>query len=335
MKRLYLLSVLLLFFYTAFPISPVNRSATRDVRKVLNYLIGLKGKGILTGQQNLASDVMKWTNEVVEITGKYPALLGEDFSYGEETCKKRLDVVNAATEQWKNGGLVTISWHQVNPDHWNGTVNEGPFEDTQKPMSKVRFNQLLSEGTEIYKKFIAHIDTIATYLKKLQENGVVVLWRPYHEMNGSWFWWGNKSNFKDLWKIMYERYTNYHDLNNLIWVWSPNINRKISEFYPGDDYVDLVGLDGYTGGLKNWDNDASLKKDINELKSLGKDGSISFTELGWLPEMEWLEAKRPEFIWFLCWWTHITTKNTKEEIQRVYHHPYAINRDRVNWKQFR
>lgn len=176
MKKSYFLLVLLLAFYPAFPVEPVNPSATENVRKVLHYLNRIKGNGILTGQQNLATDVMSWTNDVFKITGKFPALLGEDFSYGDDTRKKRLNIVNAAVDQWKNGGLVTISWHQVNPDTWSGSANEGSFRETQQPMSEERFNKLLQDTTEIHKKYIAHIDTIATYLKMLRDSGVVVLW---------------------------------------------------------------------------------------------------------------------------------------------------------------
>jgi len=334
-KKACFLFVLIFSFYSAFPVDPVNPAATESTKKVLNYLTNLKGKGLLTGQQNLASDVMKWSNEVVQVTGKYPALLGEDFSYGNEAHYKRLDIVNAAIDQWKNGGLVTISWHQVNPDSWDGSGNEGSFSDTQVPMSQERFNELFQDSTEIHKKYLAHLDTIATYLKLLQNSGVVVLWRPYHEMNGTWFWWGNKSNFKNLWKLMYERFTVFHQLNNLIWVWSPNIGRPIADYYPGDSLVDMVGLDGYTNGLRNWDNTKEIQDDIDETKSLSKSGSISFAELGWLPDMDWLENQRPEFVWFLCWWTHITKENSEEEIRKVYNHHYSITRDEVNWRSYK
>ena len=153
-------------------------------------------------------------------------------------------------------------------------------------------------------------------------------------MNGKWFWWGNKSNFKGLWKMMYKRYTAYHHLNNLIWVWSPNIGRPISDYYPGDKYVDIVGLDGYTGGQRNWDNNATLQRDMDEITSLSKNRIISFAELGWLPDMDWLETQRPEFVWFLCWWTHLTKENTEEQIKQCYLHPYSINRENINWHSF-
>jgi mannan endo-1,4-beta-mannosidase len=103
-----------------------------------------------------------------------------------------------------------------------------------------------------------------------------------------------------LWKLMYNRFTTYHKLNNLIWVWSPNIGNPISNYYPGDNYVDIVGLDGYTDGQRNWDKNSSLQNDIDEILSRSKNRVISFAELGWLPDMGWLETKRPEFVWFLC-----------------------------------
>jgi mannan endo-1,4-beta-mannosidase len=321
-------------FKFAMPWDPVNPNASDDVKKVLRFLYDIRGKGILTGQENLATDVMNWTDEVVDITGLYPGLLGEDFSYGDSAFVKRQRIVNAAREYWDSGGLVTISWHQVNPQTWDGSIHEGPFEYTQYSMTQETFNQLFVPESDLQVKYQRHIDTIAGYLKKLQEAGVVVLWRPYHEMNGGWFWWGAKNNFGDLWRGMYARYTYYHKLNNLIWVWGPNISQgALESYYPGDDYVDVVGLDGYTG-INNWDIRTSLKEEINSLISLSKGNMVSFTELGVLPDPDWLQADRPEFTWFLCWWTHITDANSNRWINDVYHHDFAINRGDYLWDDF-
>jgi hypothetical protein len=78
-----------------------------------------------------------------------------------------------------------------------------------------------------------------------------------------------------------------------------------------------------------------LQNELDEIKALSKNGSIALSEVGWLPDMEWLKNKRPEIIWFLCWWTHLTNENTEAEIKEVYHHHYAINRGKVNWKSIR
>ncbi len=321
-------------FNTPKPWNPANPNASDEVKKVLKFLYAMKGKGILTGQENLATDVLKWTDEVRDITGEYPGLLGEDFSYGDSASVKRQEIVETAVDYWNNGGLVTISWHQVHPQTWDGSINEGPFEYTQYDMSQQLFNQLFVPETDLQITYTRHIDTIATYLKKLQEAGVVVLWRPYHEMNGGWFWWGAKSNFADLWRGMYNRYTKYHHLNNLIWVWGPNISQSDMEsYYPGDDYVDIVGLDGYVD-IANWDVRDNLSGEINRILNLSKGNVISFTELGVLPDMNWLRSERPEFAWFLCWWTHITDANSNRRINDIYHHDYAMKRGDFLWNDF-
>jgi mannan endo-1,4-beta-mannosidase len=321
-------------FNTPLPWDPANPNAPDDVKKVLKFLYDIKGKGIITGQQNLATDVMWWTNEVMDITGLIPGLLGEDFSYGDSACVRRQQIVKTAIDYWNKGGLVTISWHQVNPTTWDGSVNEGPFEYTQLQMTQDKFNQIFIPESELQVKYLRHIDTIAGYLKQLQDAGVVVLWRPYHEMNGGWFWWGAKSNYKDLWRGMFNRYTYYHHLNNLIWVWGPNISQSgLESYYPGDDYVDIVGYDGYVD-ITNWDVRTSLSEEIDNIVALSKGEMITFTELGWLPDLNWLQEDRPEFTWFLCWWTHITDYNSERWINKVYHHPYAINRGDYIWKDF-
>ncbi len=334
MKKIELFIISLIFSIPLFAQQAVNPAANDQVKEVLQFLNTIKGKKVLSGQENLATDVMKWTDIVKDKTGKYPAILGQDWSYGNKAYEKRRNIVEAASGYWKKGGLVTISWHQVNPDTWDGSINEGPFEDCQEPMTQSRFDELLQEGTDLHQKYISHIDTIANYLKMLQDSGVVVMWRPYHEMNGGWFWWGAKNDFPQLWKIMYERFTNHHKLNNLIWTWSPNItsgreNMDFDAFYPGDQYVDIVGIDGYND-LKNWDNDSDEKKDLDEIISMAGDRPSAITELGTLPDLDWLSAERPQIISFLCWWTNIE-KMDDAYIQSVYEHPYTLTRDELPW----
>ena len=90
------------------------------------------------------------------------------------------------------------------------------------------------------------IDTIAVQLKKLEAAGVPVLFRPLHEAEGGWFWWGAQGpdSAKKLWRVVYERLTVKHELRNLVWVW----NSVKKEWYPGDDVVDIVSADTYSEG---------------------------------------------------------------------------------------
>ena len=97
------------------------------------------------------------------------------------------------------------------------------------------------------------MDDVAGLLRELQDEGVVVLWRPYHEMNGGWFWWGGKTrdSFTKLWTNLYERLTHHHSLSNLLWVYSANAEFDaatgdgVLAEYPGSAYVDVVGMDVY------------------------------------------------------------------------------------------
>ncbi|OYP24988.1 hypothetical protein CG709_07350 [Lachnotalea glycerini] len=112
-------------------------------------------------------------------------------------------------------------------------------------MSLEDVESLYQEGTiseECY-LLVRDIDVISGYLDKLQQADVTVLWRPLHEASGGWFWWGAQGpdSYKWLYKLMFERQTNYHKLNNLIWIW----NGQDQDWYPGDEYCDIVGTDIY------------------------------------------------------------------------------------------
>lgn len=172
---------------------------------------------------------------------------------------------------------------------------------------------------------------VAGYLKQLRDAHVPVLWRPYHEMNGVWFWWGNKKGndgIIKLWKMMYDRYTNYHHLNNLIWVWGPNGLRDLpldeaydyKDFYPGADYVDILGADIY-----HFDYE---QRDYNDLLKVANGKVIALTETGELPKPEILAAQ-PEWAWFMVWTSWLWTDNTHERVRTIYGLPQTLNHEQV------
>lgn len=106
------------------------------------------------------------------------------------------------------------------------------------------------------------IDAIAVQLKKLQASNIPVLWRPLHEAGGKWFWWGAKGSGPaiSLYKIIYDRITNYHNINNLIWIWST----PEPDWYPGNYRVDLIGFDSYPGNY-NYDCQYSMFGQLNKI----------------------------------------------------------------------
>ena len=151
------------------------------------------------------------------------------------------------------GGLTTFQWHWHAPKggasfYADNTTfdlaNAVTTEDiSQKPLSEIEAmyeNGTISEECYL---LVKDIDLISGYLEELQEADVTVLWRPLHEASGGWFWWGaaGKDAYLWLYRLMFERQTYYHQLNNLIWVW----NGQNADWYPGDDYCDIAGTDIY------------------------------------------------------------------------------------------
>jgi len=132
----------------------------------------------------------------------------------------------------------------------------------------VDINALLDPSSETHVRWLQELDQIADGLQQLKDAGVVVLWRPLHEMNGNWFWWGGKdpATFIKLWRQMFDYLTKTKGLDNLLWVYSPGSSGKIAAYYPGDRYVDLAGLDTYTDfvdakhikGTRRWRKSRSL-----------------------------------------------------------------------------
>src|SRR5690606_35495233 len=174
-------------------------------------------------------------------TGRYPALTGLDFrnhtrnySWYDKTV-----VVNAARNWYNRNGLVAICWQWRDPS----TATEEIYTSgTSFDISKI------TETTSAeYQAMLSDIDIIAGYLKQLNADKIPVLFRLLHEASGRWFWWGAKGPepCKALWRLMFDRLVNYHGLKNLIWVWTTDAAPDNLEWYPGDEYVDILGADIY------------------------------------------------------------------------------------------
>ncbi len=224
------------------PTDPANPHANARARALLNYFQGLqtaKTNRILSGQftQFGGGANLRPIERVHEKTGHWPALIGVD--YADIPRDLTTDHPNATVLQyWKAGGIVTVSAHLYNP----GNTNDYGLRDKGADLAA-----LLSPGPT-HDEWMHELDLIAAGLEELKKAGVVVLWRPFHEMNGGWFWWGAKDPeiFIKVWRHMFDYFTTAKGLDNLLWVYSPNHGKKTADYYPGDRYTDLVGLDAYT-----------------------------------------------------------------------------------------
>lgn len=176
-------------------------------RRVYEYLQSLSGK-CLTGQ--MESQWCRSTEHEIsyltDVTGRQPAIRGLDFMDNDY-----LGVTQRAKDWWARGGIPTICWH-TGADFFSG------YPECRE--SELDWAFAFVDGTEANRRLLDGLDHAVPYLKRLQSDGVPVLWRPFHEMDGGWFWWGRGSaeNFVRLWRLMYDRYTHVHGLRNLIWV---------------------------------------------------------------------------------------------------------------------
>ena len=315
----------------------VNENATENTKRVFSYMCDIYGTDFLSGQY---CDMGQFGHENACIWkasgGKYPAVLGLDFMEYSPSRVANGSTGNAteyAKEFWENGGIVTFCWHWNVPEKyltdtwWKGFYKESTNIDLDAIM-----NGEDEEGMEL---LISDMDAIAEQLKILQEADVPVLWRPLHEASGGWFWWGDcePESYIKLYQMMYERYTDYHGLNNLIWVW----NGQDGDWYPGDEYVDIIGEDIYPGERVYT---SQMNRYIKALDYTETNKMIVLSENGCLfdPDL----AIRDGAMWgfFATWGGEFVSENetlniysekyTEESmLKKVYEHEHVITLDEL------
>lgn len=171
--------------------TPVNKNANADTKALLKYLGNIYGKKILSGQQDQAS--FDWVKQNVGIS---PAILGVDLmDYTESRISRGASStdVDKAIAHSRNGGIVTFVWHWGAPTGLYDTAEQPWWSGFYTRATDFNIETALADTTNAnYTLIIKDIDTIAAQLKKLNDAGVPVLWRPLHEAEGGWFWWGAK-----------------------------------------------------------------------------------------------------------------------------------------------
>ena len=187
----------------AMAIEPANPNATPEARALLDLIYRISGKYTLTGQHNYPNAKDQNTRFARKYIGQTPAIWSTDMGFAKEgnydSYLARPDIVKQAIRQHKKGFVITICWHAVPPTAHEpvtfqpqGPVVSDSLASVQGQLTDEQFREVLTPGTKLYNRWATQVDSVAVYLKKLQEARVPVLWRPYHEMNGDWFWWGGR-----------------------------------------------------------------------------------------------------------------------------------------------
>jgi mannan endo-1,4-beta-mannosidase len=320
--------------------NPVNPNVTPEALSMYHFLLNSFGKTTFAGQfqseDKLYTDAGSEISYIKKLTGKYPAIYGNDLinysptriQFGA-TTKATTDIVNWYNDQH---GMITLTWHWNAPTDlyntndqpwWSGFYTRATSFDIAWVMNNPQ--------SEKYQLLLRDIDAIAIQLKIYQDNHIPILWRPLHEAEGAWFWWGAKGPEAcvKLWKLLYDRLTNYHKINNLIWVWTTSDSPSALSWYPGDDFVDILGVDVYLG-----DGDYSVSSaQFDNLRNIFKGKKmLTMSENGTLPDPVKMETQ--EAVWlYNCTWVGDFIfggkKNSATHIDYFFNHPNVTSLDEL------
>jgi hypothetical protein len=301
-------------------------------QQLLDRLTTLQARGYMFGHQDDPFYGLTWSgidnpakpeygrSDTKEACGDYPAVMGFDLGGLEVGDEKNLDSVpftrirQELLAHSERGGIVTLSWHPRNPLTGGTAWDNG---DTTVVAS------ILPGGT-MHKKFLLWMKNLRNFIATLKDKNnqpVSIIFRPWHENNGAWFWWGSKQctpkEYYSLW-CMLQDYLLSEGFDNLVWSWSPNLGLKATDFdsYPGDERVDLLGLDAYQWGTEQ-DFVRQLNDDLQFISSYAEQHKKLFalTECGLknLPDPTWwTRVLKPQIdkypiCYFLVW------RNAKHE----------------------
>lgn len=315
----------------------VNENATDNAKRLFSYLCDSYGKYIISGQY-CDTGANGWENmKIAENNGgKYPAILGLDMGYYSQTGVDHgveIKTTEQAIAYWEKGGIVTICWHWLAPEKYITGTWYSAFRPEEINMNLTAI--MNGEDEEGMALLMKDIDNVAQQLLAMQEAGVPVLWRPLHEASGGWFWWGAEGpeTYKKLYTLLYDTLTNEYGLNNLIWLW----NGQDGAWYPGDDYVDIIGMDIYAGErVYTSQIDQFLTNhsyaEGNKLVVLSENGTMIDPDL----------AVRDRAMWgFFCTWSGEFVMNDSirktysdrytdvEMLTKVYNSEHVITRDEL------
>lgn len=251
---------LVCFLYAAAGLAqdlPADPQATRETVNLYRNLRKLAGKGIMFGHQDALAYGVGWRyvagkSDVREVTGDHPAVYGWDLGGLELDNPNNLDGIpfkkmrEYIQQGYARGGVITISWHARSPLG----KEKGAWDTTHGTVASI-----LPGGDQhtLYKEWLDKVATFLHSLKGSRGEPVPVLFRPYHELTGNWFWWCRNTcspfEFQTLWRFTLYYLQQEKKLHNLLYVYStsgdPKTKAEFLERYPGDDMVDMLGFDAY------------------------------------------------------------------------------------------
>ncbi len=240
---------------------PVDKEATKETVNLYNNLKRLAEKGFMFGHQDDLAYGVEWKykegrSDIKETAGDYPAVYGWELGGIERNNNEvNLDGVpfkkmkQYIKQGYERGGVITISWHADSPFG----AQKGAWDTTHGTVASVNPGGV---NHALYKEWLDKVAGFLSSLKGSKGESIPVLFRPFHELTGNWFWWGKNActefEYKTLWRFTVYYLQKEKKLHNLIWVYNKGGDFKTKEEYleryPGDDMVDILSFDSYQFG---------------------------------------------------------------------------------------
>jgi mannan endo-1,4-beta-mannosidase len=305
------------------PATLSDPQATFAARMLMAELVADYGKVTWAGHHDLSDN-----NYIQSNTGRLPTFIEGDLIDYSPSRIQYGDNPGNYTEQHlaldQSGYVLGFCWHWNAPTNLLNTTAEPWYFGFYTAATTFNFaTALANTNSPEYALILRDIDAIAVQLQKVSDAGIPVLWRPLHEASGGWFWWGAQGpeSFKALWRLLYQRLTVSHHLHNLIWV----LTNEDPAWYPGDDVVDIVGVDSYPT-----DPSDPLSSDWETLKSQF-DGKklITLSEFGGVPDVERMHQFGVWFSYFSPWPGYVENSPVAT-LDRIYNSPQVITLDEMN-----
>lgn len=328
-------------------IRPANSYASSDAARILTWLRSLPGRSsrrMLSGQSFGFADAFPRRYEPVfqaisRSTGRSVAIAAGDYGVMSPARGKPVDlsgVNRAMIAHWNRGGLVTISWRAPNP--W--TDGDATDRSIVGALSK-----LTQRGNPLNAKWSRQLSQVADGLEALQAAGVVVLWRPFNEVNGTRYWWSTRgikptaAEFAGLWKHMFDYFTNVRHLNNLLWVYSvapvsSDAMRPETWFWPGQSHVDVVSIElsRPSAGIAAWKKLKAFDKPLalGEYQPSVLAGTANARDYGELLSL--CRTRWPDIVYFVAP-DGASAINAQPSASIVISDRWVANLDDVDWRK--
>lgn len=338
----------------------IDKNATAETNALYHNLGQLSRQHILFGHQHATEYGHGWSgdanrSDVKSVTGSHPAVIGVDFMdvfgvEGKEVEERRTALRNNISATYNRGGITTIAWHFNNPASGGGFY----WKDSVS-LPSVRLIIPGGSHHQKYKSILTEIGQFAHSVKGKGNKLVPMIFRPFHEFDGYWFWWGSNyctaDEFKTLWKFTVTYLKDSMKVRNFIYAFSPdNLFETEAEYtkrYPGNDYVDMVGMDNYAdwgrdgkynleAGIKKLQIVSAFAQKNNKLAAFTETGLESIPNLTWWTEtlLQSIKAANVQLAYVLVWRNDITSPThyyapypgqaSEKDFIRFYNDPFTL-----------